>query len=170
MGLRVGVLVGVAVVQPSSAISLNLATVSGEYETAATKVDVELNDVAAGTPGQMLLTLRSLGGCHGLACGFFGEASDSFHDLLKTVAKCHAEEVFLERGCETPDEAVPILASELYRDWGTKFTKYRAQFFLSAVHFASPHFATRPAVRSARMTTAAQQDADNAFYAHARHT
>ena len=118
----------------------------------------------------MLLTLRSLGGCHGLACGFFGEASDSFHDLLKTVAKCHAEEVFLERGCETPDEAVPILASELYRDWGTKFTKYRAQFFLSAVHFVSPHFATRPAVRSARMTTAAQQDADNAFYAHARHT
>ena len=60
----------------------------------------------------------------------------------------------------------------LYRDWGTKFTKYRAQFFLSAVHFASPHFATRPAVRSARMTTAAQQDVDNAFYAHAhaRHT
>ena len=103
-------------------------------------------------------------------CGFFGEASDSFHDLLKTVAKCHAEEVFLERGCETPDEAVPILASELYRDWGTKFTKYRTQFFLSAVHFVSPHFATRPAVRSARMTTAAQQDADNAFYAHARHT
>ena len=75
--------------------------------------------------------------------------------------------VFLERGCETPDEAVPILASELYRDWGTKFTKYRAQF---AVHFVSPHFATRPAVRSARMTTAAQQDVDNAFYAHARHT
>ena len=43
-------------------------------------------------------------------------------------------------------------------------------FFLSAVHFVSPHFATRPAVRSARMTTAAQQDVDNAFYAHARYT
>jgi len=44
--------------------------------------------------------------------------------------------------CLDADEAIPIVASELYRDWGVTAVKSRVRHLLTGVKFADPSVPT----------------------------
>ena len=87
----------------------------------------------------MLLSLRSFGVCVGLVFGAFSEGSTAVHQLLKHAASGIAEAQWQEMCCLGADDATPIVASELYRDWGVTAVKsWRVRHLLIGVKFADP--------------------------------
>ena len=98
-----------------------------DYHRRAHKTDVEYNGTPAGSrTGPMEATLRQYGTILPIVCGKRGEMNKETHDLVKELACKQAQDTFVDLGYDAPEDAVPVLARQMYLRWGCANVKAHA--------------------------------------------